>query len=230
MGGDPYLSYWNDIAKERDKAFWIEDVSETRLLDYLRTETNLERGLLDGLRFAEGFGGVAGAVLEIGAGAGWATAHVSRLGGVKSITAVDYSDHRLTRLAPLVFQQLDGEIGKVRFLKADIFLLDLPVEAFDLVLFTQAFYMFHPLARMAELANRVLRPGGKALVCCEDFLGEPGEPPYRDISGRYYYHDDQEYQRAFEQAGFQFHRQPLGYLFYPNPNAKSTANYLAFKP
>lgn len=230
MTTDPFRAYWNDTAAERDKAFWIEDETDPKLLDYLRKETCLERGVLDGLAFVERHGGLDGDALEIGAGAGWSTALLTRREGVRGVVAVDYSEHRVTRLAPLVFRQMGGSMDKVRFLKADIFSVDLPACGFDLVLFVQSLYMHHPLRAMTDLAHRVLRPGGKALVCCEDFLGEPGEPPFRDISGRYYYHSDEAYRQAFEAAGFQFHRQQLDYQFYPHPGEpRPVANYLALK-
>lgn len=61
--------YWNDIEIEKTKPYWIKDASDTKLLNFIQKDTNLQKCFQDSLDFAKHFnGGVKGHVLDVGAG------------------------------------------------------------------------------------------------------------------------------------------------------------------
>lgn len=226
---DPVFDYWNNVEMEKTKPYWVEEERGESLHDYLRRQTNLERGFEDALAFAAKLGPLGGACLEIGAGTGWTTARLSGL-PVETITAVDFSRHRIEVLAPRVLRLMGGNPAKVRFVSADIFALELPPGEFNAVVLNQAFYMFSPLQRLAEMLFAWLKPGGVAIISCDIFCQDPPRPPVRDASGRYSY-AHQDYREALEAAGFAVQVQGLGYQFYPSLEGMlPSVNFFGVKP
>lgn len=226
---DTVFAYWNNVELEKTKPYWVEEEHAEPLRGYLRLETNLERGFNDALAFAGRLRPFGGDVIEIGAGTGWTTAALSRL-PVRSITAVDFSRHRIEVLAPRVLQHLGGDAAKVRFIAADIFSLELPPAAHSMAVLNQTFYMFSPLRTLADLLFTRLVPGGVAVISCDNFYHAPPRPPVRDASGRYAYtHGD--YREALEGAGFTVQVQELGYQFYPQlEGLLPSVNFFGVKP
>ncbi|MBU2669140.1 class I SAM-dependent methyltransferase [Actinoplanes bogorensis] len=100
-----------------------------------------------------------GAVLELAAGTGWWTEHLTRHAG--HVTAVDASAETLA----LNRQRTSGR-GEVSYVVADLFEWAPPVAAFDVVFF--AYWLSHvPDDRLTQFCGRVaaaLRPGGRIFV------------------------------------------------------------------
>lgn len=247
-----HVLYWNDERLERKKPYWIKDVHDRRLLDHLQRDTNLQRCFEDSLAYAdEHFRAVHGTVLDVGAGVCWTTALVSRWPCVEKVHALDYSEHRLFKIAPLVFQQLDAAQEKIERHCQSMSPLPYPDESADLVIFCQALYMAEQPEEVLRDVYRVLQPGGVVLVSCEKIeasgswtrrwrrhaailLREPmrnwrrsltGRLP--DVSGRYPYFDSQ-YATFITCAGFRFIRQQLDYPVFKDSPVLA-ANYFGVK-
>ena len=92
-----YGTYRNNEALERDKPYWIEDVSDRRVfLGYLESGGNVRRCFEASLAYADAqFGAPPGTVLDLGAGVCWTTALLSRRPPVEEVHALDDSQHRL---------------------------------------------------------------------------------------------------------------------------------------
>ncbi|MBM4329473.1 MAG: class I SAM-dependent methyltransferase [Deltaproteobacteria bacterium] len=164
--------YWNDEEIERSKSYWIEDVDDPRLLNHLRTETNLERCFCDALAFVEShLGGMRGTVLELGAGVCWTSAIISRHADVEKIIAVDISKHRLFRLAPLVFRQYQALEHKIKRVVDSAENIAFKEDSIDAVVFCQALYMLAEPGPLLRRIYRYLKPDGLALVTCEHIEG-----------------------------------------------------------
>mgnify|MGYP001615643157 CR=1 FL=1 len=175
-----YERYWNDEALERHKPYWVEDPADRRLLDYLQTGTNLLRSFEAGLAYAdEHFAAVRGAVLDLGAGVCWTSAVVSRWPRVQKVHALDYSEHRLLKIAPLVFEQLGAATEKIERHRRPMSPLSSSDESTDLAIFCQALYMNRDPEKILQEVHRVLRPGGVAMITCESIV------PSRSSAGRW---------------------------------------------
>jgi len=229
-----YQQYWNDTVLEQTKAFWIQDVNDPRLLNFLQKETNLEASFRDGLTFIEErLGGVKGITFDIAAGVCWTSAIMSRFPLVDKICALDVSQHRLFRLAPLVFGQYQALEEKIWRECADLTELDIPANSADLVVFCQALYMFHRPVEMLRNVYRMLKPDGVVMIACENIASPSpwharavaaarawwrhaceGELPPPDSSGRHAYLD-KHYRSFLSAAGFRLHVQQLNYPVLP---------------
>ncbi|MGB6309790.1 MAG: class I SAM-dependent methyltransferase, partial [Steroidobacteraceae bacterium] len=94
--------YWNDLAAERTKEWWIADGSESacaRLESYLE-----ESGLMEDYRLAEAYiSNMAGsrlAIADLASGIGWTSSLLSKLPNAERVHAVEISQHRLELLFP----------------------------------------------------------------------------------------------------------------------------------
>ncbi len=247
-----HAAYWNDEAVERGKPYWIEDINDRRLLDFLQAGSNLLRCFEAGLAFAdEKFNAVRGTVLDVGAGVCWTTALVSRWPQVTKVHALDFSSHRLFKIAPLVFEQF-GAIGeKIERHCAPMAPLPFPDESADLVIFCQALYMNDRPDDVLGDTYRALRSGGVVLVTCESIeepelwfrrwrrraatllgsrLGDRGRVVagrLPDISGRYQYFGE-DYAAFITSAGFTCVRQRLDYPLFKDSHVL-TVNYFGVK-
>ena len=172
-----FARYWNDESVERGKPWWIEDVGNSRILDYLQKVTNLQACFEDGLTYAElHFHGVRGVVLDLGAGVCWTTALVSRQPRVTKVLALDYSVHRMTKIGPLVCEQLGAVQEKIE--RRCIAMSPLPFadESADLAILCQALYMSRRPVEVLREVHRVLRPGGLVMVACEGIVASQSWP------------------------------------------------------
>jgi SAM-dependent methyltransferase len=234
--------YWNDIEEEKKKAYFIEEEEDPRLINFLQKESNLQMCFEDALQFASGLGCIGGRILEIGAGVAWTSAIVSKIPNVMDICAIDFSEHRLLKIAPIVFRQFKGDFSKFHPIVNDFLYMEFNGrEKFDTVLFCQSLYMFPNLHIILEKANQLLHSGGGVIIACERitptfpmtslnywrkkirtrFFGRA------DISGNNYYTDN-EYKEALQKAGFIYHFQNLSYPVYKSSSINA-GNYFGIR-
>lgn len=237
------INYWNDIELEKTKPYWIEDDSDPKLLNFLKTDTNLLRCFEDSILFCNEFlGSVKGNVLDVGSGVAWSSAVISRIKDVDSITANDYSEHRLTKVAPLVFKQMGGDKSKFRTLVGDFMEMEFPAGSYDVILFCQALYMYQDLDSVLKKVFSMLRENGVLMVVCERITPEysKSSPQYyfrkikqilkgrSDHSGNNFYVDS-EYKNAIRRAGFDYRFQLLDYPVYPSTRQINAGNHFGLK-
>ncbi|MCK5608099.1 class I SAM-dependent methyltransferase [Candidatus Pacearchaeota archaeon] len=235
--------YWNDIEIEKTKPYWIEDESDMKLLNFIQKETNLHRCFQDALDFTNHFyEGVKGHVLDVGAGVAWTSAILSKLKYVESVTAIDYSEHRLKEVAPIVFSQLGGGKNKFKSIIGDFLEINLPLKNYDTIVFCQSLYMFPHVDAVLKKVSDILAPDGLVLVACERIT--PEYPIYSfnhlkkilvhaikgraDSSGNQFY-VDKDYRNAIENAGLNYEFQLLDYPLYPKNNTWKTGNHFGIK-
>jgi len=166
------------------------------------------------------------------------SALITRMPSVEKVIGIDYSEHRLTKIAPLVFKQLDGQQEKFESILGDFLELNWQPQEFDAVIFCQALYMFPNLRKILEKVKRILSYGGLLVVACERIV--PAYPifsyPYllrklkriikgrADATGNHFY-DDREYRDAIENAGFAYFFQDLGYNLLKKEGTPLAGNY-----
>jgi ubiquinone/menaquinone biosynthesis C-methylase UbiE len=115
-----------------------------------------------------------GRILEIGAGAAWFSAELSKLPRVVEITATDVSARLLQGPALKVFKLLKAQEGKIIRTPADFGALDFPKNHFDAVVCADALHRAVNPLRVLREVKRVLKPGGKFVA-----IREPVRPLVR---------------------------------------------------
>jgi SAM-dependent methyltransferase len=107
------------------------------------------------------------AVLDLGCGAGWLAAFLSRRDDVDRIIAWDSSHRLLTDIVPEMIGLFDGEPAKIQRVCGDFTPLNLDDASLDLVVMSSAFHHApRPDDLLGELA-RVVRVGGFAVLLNE---------------------------------------------------------------
>jgi SAM-dependent methyltransferase len=108
-----------------------------------------------------------GRVLEIGAGAAWLSAELSRLPKVVEIIVTDFSPGLLQEQVPKTLRLLKAHEGKITRMPADFHKLDFPNNHFDFVVCSAVLHKSaNMLAALRELC-RVLKPGGRVVAIRE---------------------------------------------------------------
>jgi SAM-dependent methyltransferase len=236
-----YYKYWNDIEKEKQKAYYIQDKSDYKIVNFINNETNLKRCFEDALKYAASIGEIKGRIIDIGAGVAWTSALISRIPSVQSVMAVDFSEHRLIQIAPIVFEQLQGNSEKYEPILGDFLHFD-HEESFDVAFFCQSLYMFPNLDEALAKIRRLLVQGGLIIIACERIVSSYPwySPRYTlrkikrlirgraDPSGNYAY-EDWEYRRAMERVGFEYYFQLLDYPVYKNARRITAGNHFGIK-
>jgi len=252
---DEYQKYWDSLEIEKNKPFYVTSKEDQRVLRWLREETNLERCLRDAVSYSQiHFGGVRGRVLDIGAGVCWSSAILADIDSIEHVTAIDYSEHRINLIAPIVIAQFGTNPLKIQRVLGDF--LDYPFEekSFDVILFCQSLYMFPDLNNALSKVFNLLKPGGQLIAACERLVDSSLEllkkkkvkeflavyksaimdrcrfiksEVYRDASGKLSY-QDKHYRQSISRVGFVYHYQPLDYALYPNTPVLA-GNYFGLK-
>ncbi len=150
-----------------------------------------------------------GRILEIGAGACWLSAELSKLPKVVEVIATDLSPKLLKDKAPRIFKLLDANAAKITRMPADYHQLDFPKNHFDFVVCSAVLQQSVNIVQVLREAKRVLKPGGQFVA-----IREPIWPLVKlksrskmvaklvttGVNDRFYALAD--YKEFFKQAGF----------------------------
>jgi|SRR5450631_1846149 len=163
-------SYWNNLAEEKKKEWWIEDGDYDRCRRYLeRSKLLLEYGEAE--IFVRELTGSNLMVADLAAGTGWTSALLSKIDGVAGVHAVEISRHRLERLFPHSVSMFEGRPEKIRRYLGSFYDLKLPDRSIDVVFLSQAFHHADRPIRLMVECDRVLKPGGRVVLVGEHGIG-----------------------------------------------------------
>jgi len=157
----------------KSEADWLRCVKE----DFPKFITFLTRRC--GLEFR-------GRLLEIGAGAAWFSAELSKLPQVVEITVTDVSARLLKTHAPRIFSLLRAKEAKITRMPADFANLDFPANHFNTVVCADALHRAVNPLRVLREVRRVLKPGGQFVGIREPvrpLVKFKPRPPARPASG-----------------------------------------------
>lgn len=181
----------------RERRFW-----EQKAKHYDRSMKLFGRPLPRVLELTSEAVSGADSVLEVGAGTGLVTAAIAP--HVRRLVATDYAEAMLTALRERI---ATGGLANVEAAHADIYALEYPSAAFDVVVASNVLHLVPDLAAALPALARVLRPGGKlvAPTFCHDetrvswllsrLLALGGQPMHRRFTAA-------SLRQALEGAGF----------------------------
>jgi ubiquinone/menaquinone biosynthesis C-methylase UbiE len=141
----------------------IEFANEQQWLSYVRNDLAKFIPFLTekcGLEFR-------GRILEIGAGAAWFSAELSKLPKVVEVFATDYSLRLLKEQAPKVFKLLQANTAKITRMPGDFHQLDFPNDYFDFVVCSAVLHEATNIVQVLREAKRTLKPGGQFVAIRE---------------------------------------------------------------
>jgi ubiquinone/menaquinone biosynthesis C-methylase UbiE len=151
-----------------------------------------------------------GRILEIGSGAAWFSAELSKLPKVVEVVATDFSPKLLKEQAPKIFKLLNAHGAKITRMPADFHRLDFPNNYFDFVACSAVLHHAVNMVTVLREAKRVLKPGGQFVA-----IREPVWPLVKlksrsktqaklvDAGVNEHFYTLVEYREFFAQAGFQ---------------------------
>lgn len=154
-----------------------------------------------------------GRILEIGAGAAWLSAELSKLPRVVEVVATDTTGRRLKEEALKVFVKLGALERKITRMTADPHHLDFPSNHFDFVVCAAVLNRTVNIAEALREAKRVLKPGGWFVAVREPVesklrLESKRAAADRARTGRRLY-TLEEYKRFFAAAGLKLECKPV---------------------
>jgi SAM-dependent methyltransferase len=189
-----------------------------------------------------------GTIVELGAGACWLGAVLARRPEVDRVISIEFSRRRIEHFAPVAIAHLGAPPDKIERVVADFYAHGLDDGIADMVFTDAAFHHAADPARLAEVAWRLLRPGGAFVLHREPTLSlirrtRPHELEDQHGSFEHEY-DWWTYLRFLREAGFDAYkapapvgfrtrlqrarvRPPLGWL---NGITFSTFTYVGVKP
>jgi len=149
----------------------------------------------------------AGTVVELGAGSCWLSAMLARDEAVQRVVAVEFSRHRLERLAPIAIAAIGAPAAKIERVLADFNAPGLPGGCADLVVTDAAFHHAADPGHLAGVAFALLRPGGTFLLFREPtiaLLRRTRDHGIEDQHGSFEHeYTARGYERLLRAAGFQ---------------------------
>jgi SAM-dependent methyltransferase len=156
-----YTHEWKVAARESEERLaeefsgdWLRSVREElpKFIPFLTREC--------GLQFR-------GRILEIGAGAAWFSAELSKLPNVVELVVTDFSPKVLKEHAPRVFKLLQANTAKITRTPGDFHRLPFPANHFDFVVCSAALHHATNMVQLLCEAKRVLKSGGRLVAIRE---------------------------------------------------------------
>jgi SAM-dependent methyltransferase len=150
-----------------------------------------------------------GRILELGAGAAWFTAELSKLPKVVEVIATDFAPGPSQEQAAQVFKALRAQEAKITRRPASPHRLNFPDHHFDFVVCNAVLHDAMNLLQLLREGCRVLKPGGQLVA-----VREPVKPFVRwragrgEVAGRAScrlqspLYSRADYEDVFERAGF----------------------------
>jgi ubiquinone/menaquinone biosynthesis C-methylase UbiE len=108
-----------------------------------------------------------GRILEIGAGAAWFSAELSKLPNVVEVVATDFSPKLLKEQAPKIFKLLKANSAKITRTPGDFHQLDFPANHFDFVVCSAVLHHATNMVQLLREVKRVLKSGGRFVAIRE---------------------------------------------------------------
>lgn len=108
-----------------------------------------------------------GRILEIGAGAAWFGAELSKRPNVVEVVVTDYSPKLLKEHTLKVFKLLRANTGKIIRMPGDFHRLDWPNNHFDFVVCSNVLHQAANMVQVLREVKRVLKPGGRFVAIRE---------------------------------------------------------------
>jgi ubiquinone/menaquinone biosynthesis C-methylase UbiE len=163
-------SYWNDIEKEKEKKWWIEDGNYQECLDFLDSSKLLYE-YQQSEKFIKDFSGESIKVVDLAAGIGWTSVLLSKLSNVKEVHAVEISKHRLDSLFEHSVKMLKGDGDKIFRYLGSFYNLQFDDKSIDVIYMSQAFHHADKPLKLLNECDRVLKDNGRIILVGEHFIG-----------------------------------------------------------
>lgn len=172
-GGLPFAGYWNDEAAERAKAWHIGEKGFAPMEAHLAS-AGLLRQLDQSLQVAQAFGlKISGQGADLACGTAWASAHLLRTAPIERMYCIEYSEHRLLKMAPVLLAHYVIPLDKAVLCLGSFYELNLADGSLDFALLSEAFHHADDPRRLLAELRRVLKPRAVVLIIGEHDLGGP---------------------------------------------------------
>lgn len=163
--------YWNDEKKEEKKEWNIQDGNFGKLESYIET-----MGLDKDLRQALKISGICGKTrltgIELGGGGCWsAPVLFEQLNDIKEMQFLEFSYHRIAKIAPLLLEHYRIPEDKVKLILGSFYEIKCPDETMDFVLLSQALHHAAEVERLLAEIYRVLKKDGVVIIIGEQKCG-----------------------------------------------------------
>ena len=137
----------------------MKDKNEKKLVNYLHSSGLFEEYKIAQTKLEEK-GLLHGNILDVAAGVCWTSAMLSKSEDVVRIDALDFSWHRLSQLAPVVFEQFEADKDKIQRVYGSFYDIKRGEEEYDLIFMSQAFHHADKPLRLLVECDRVLKSRG----------------------------------------------------------------------
>ena len=209
-----YADYWNDEHREHGKEWDVAAGDFARMEQYVE-HTGLAADLdacVEALATAAGRG-LRGVGVDLAAGTLWAAPRLLATNAVERLYCVEFSEHRLLKLGPVVLEHYGVSHDRVVLAFGSFYELGLADGSVDFAFMSQALHHADEPGRLLAEVARVLKPDGVVLVIGEHVpsaraqLGRllRGGFGTDELAGDHFY-TRRQYRAMFRSAGFEHAR------------------------
>lgn len=140
------------------------------------------------------------AAVDLGCGAGRNAGELLKRYPQAHVTAVDYSELSVQKATAYNRQMIDA--GRCAVRQGDVSALDLPAGCFDLATAFETVYFWPGLEKCFAQVARVLKPGGRFLICNESDGRDAAGTKFENIIEGMKCYTAEEIEAALRKAGF----------------------------
>jgi len=158
--------YWNNIEEEEKKVWWIESEKDLKVKKYLKNS-----GLEEEFELAVNSCNIKGNVLDLAAGTCWTSALLSKKKEVEKVDSVEFSHHRIDKLAPNTIASLDGDSSKINRILGSFYDIKRSDDYYDTIILSQAYHHAQYPLKLFHECDRVLKKGGSIVIIGEHIIG-----------------------------------------------------------
>ena len=160
--------YWNNENEEKKKEWDIRDGNFKKLEKYLLS-SGLKGDLIKALRLSGLRSKTMLRGIELGGGVCWSASILFNQLDIKEMQFLEFSEHRIVKIAPLILQHYDIPSDKVKLILGSFYETKCPDESMDFILLSQAFHHAADVESLLKEMYRILKKDGIVIIIGEHY-------------------------------------------------------------
>ena len=159
--------YWNDIEKEKEKIWWLNDVKDIHFLYKHLIDSGLDKEIKSVKEHIKPRKNIK--VADLASGTGWFSSILSNIDNIEEVSSVEISKHRIGDLFEKTVHFMQGDPQKIKRYLGSFYDLKFK-NPLDIIFLCQGFHHAQKPFHLLVECEKNLNKGGEIILLGEHYI------------------------------------------------------------